>query len=106
VAGLWLDAPAVAGAMALTGVAWAMAFAPQGAVALRLSVGLPGVAPAVAVGVYRTIERVAGVTAPLLVAALIAGWGDAVAAGVLGVLLMACAAAWRVVSNQSGESFK
>jgi len=88
-------AHAVAAGMVLTGLAWAMAFAPQGAVALRISRGgLDGMAPAVAVGVYRTVERVAGVLAPLLVAALVALWGYAVAAAVLGGLLLASALAW------------
>ncbi len=82
----------VVGSVALIGVAWAAGFAAQGAVILRLGEDdLKGVPPAMAVGVYRMLERVGAMLAPLLVALLIAGMGYGGSAAAMGWMLLFCA---------------
>jgi MFS family permease len=99
------EAPAavtiVAGVVAI-GIAWAMAFPSQGAVALRLAqTGLPGVDPAVSIGVYRTIERIGAMLAPIVVALLIVAFGYAGSAGVMGGVLLVCALAHWAMSTRN-----
>ena len=89
-----LDATTIVAGVVVIGVAWAMAFPSQGAVALRLAqTELPGVDPAVAIGVYRTIERIGAMLAPIVVALLIVAFGYAGSAGVMGGVLLLCAIA-------------
>ncbi|MDQ3058337.1 MAG: MFS transporter [Pseudomonadota bacterium] len=77
--------------MALIGIAWASGFPAQGALVLSLGEQeLAGVAPAVAIGVYRMVERIGAMLAPLLVALLIGMLGYAGAAKTLGALLLLC----------------
>ena len=87
--------PAMIGiSMALVGVAWASGFPAQGALVLGIGEQkLSGVAPAVAIGVYRMVERIGAMLAPLLVALLIDLLGYAGAAKTLGALLLLCALA-------------
>jgi len=88
------DATTIVVGVVVIGIAWAMAFASQGAVALRLAqTELPGVDPAVAIGVYRTIERIGAMLAPIVVALLIVAFGYAGSAGVMGGVLLLCALA-------------
>ena len=47
--------------------------------------------PAVAMGIYRSIERVGAMLAPVFVAVLLVAFGHAVAAQVMGALLLGCA---------------
>lgn len=96
-----LDATAIVAGVVVIGVAWAMAFPSQGAVALRLAqTELPGVDPAVSIGVYRTIERVGAMLAPIVVALLIVAFGYAGSAAVMGGVLLACALAHWAISTR------
>jgi len=88
-----LPQPAViAGGALLIGLAWACGFPALGAQALQVSQhGLTSVEPAVALGLYRTVERVGAMLAPLLAAGLMSLAGPARAALGMGGLLIVCA---------------
>ena len=78
----------------LIGLAWALAFPSQGAMAIMVSrTELPGIDPAVTLGLFRTIERVVAMLTPIVVATLIAGFGLWQAAIALAVLLLVCSLA-------------
>lgn len=95
---------AIAFAVALVGVAWASGFPAQGALVLRIGQhDLAGVAPAVAIGVYRMVERVGAMLAPLLVALLIGVLGYAGAAEAMGAGLLLCALAQGWISRREGR---
>ena len=89
----WVHEPwVIAGAIVVVGLAWAFGFPSLGAVALHMCQGqLRGVEPAVAMGIYRSIERVGAMLAPVFVAVLLVAFGHAVAAQVMGALLLGCA---------------
>ncbi len=95
---------AIAFAVALVGVAWASGFPAQGALVLRIGQhDLAGVAPAVAIGVYRMVERIGAMLAPLLVALLIGMLGYAGAAEAMGAVLLLCALAQGWISRREGR---
>jgi|GEM_PF-2341177 len=96
---------AIALGVALIGVAWASGFPAQGALVLRIGQhDLAGVVPAVAIGVYRMVERIGAMLAPLLVALLISMLGYAGAAEAMGALLLLCALAQGWISRMEGRS--
>jgi hypothetical protein len=85
----------------LIGIAWALAFPSQGALALRVSgTELPNVDPAVSIGVYRTIERFGAMITPIITAALIAGLGLAGSAIAMSAMLIVCGLAQLYFSRQ------
>jgi hypothetical protein len=93
-AGVSPGAPAIFISVVLIGIAWALAFPSQGAMALLVSrTELPGVDPAVSIGVYRTIERFGAMLTPILTAALIALLGLGGSALVLSAMLLVCGVA-------------
>ncbi len=78
----------------LIGLAWALAFPSQGAMAILVSRNeLPGIDPAVTLGLFRTIERVVAMLTPIVVATLIAAFGLWQAAIAIAVLLLLCSVA-------------
>lgn len=88
----------IAAAILLVGLAWATGFPALGSVALQMcQKQLNGVEPAVAMGVYRSIERVGAMLAPMLAAFLVVALNFEGAAMAMGGLMMVCAlanAAW------------
>lgn len=92
IGGMADSAVTIVACVALIGVAWAAGFAAQGALVLRLGErDLAGVPPAVAIGVYRMVERVGAMLAPLLAALLIGLWGYGGTAATIGWILLVCA---------------
>ncbi|OWY26614.1 MFS transporter [Herbaspirillum robiniae] len=87
------DTPAaIALAVAAIGVIWAAGFPAQGALVLRLGEhDLAGVAPTVAIGVYRMVERIGAMLAAPAIALMVAGAGYAGTSGLIGALLLLCA---------------
>lgn len=78
----------------LIGVAWAACFPSQGAILLKTAKEqLPEIEPAVAIGNFRTLERMAGMFSPLVVGASIAYWGAVSTAMALGLVLLCAACA-------------
>jgi len=78
----------------LIGLAWALAFPSQGAMAILVSrTELPRIDPAVTLGLFRTIERVVAMLTPIVVATLIAALGLWQAAIAMAVLLLVCSLA-------------
>jgi len=99
--GTGTGATAIFVSVILIGIAWALAFPSQGALALRVSgTELPNVDPAVSIGVYRTIERFGAMITPIVTAALIAALGLAGSAIALSVLLILCGMAQLYFSRQ------
>jgi predicted MFS family arabinose efflux permease len=83
---------AIVAGVVLTGIGWALAFPSAGAVALRLSQNeLSSVDPAVTIGVYRSIDRVCAMLAPLVVGSLIFVFDFHRSALILAAILLACA---------------
>lgn len=96
-----LGAPAIFVSVVLIGIAWALAFPSQGAMALLVSrTELPGVDPAVSIGVYRTIERFGAMITPIVTAALIALLGLGGSALVLSAMLLVCSVAQFIFSKR------
>jgi predicted MFS family arabinose efflux permease len=94
IGGMAESAVTIVACVALVGVAWAAGFAAQGALVLRLGErDLAGVPPAMAIGVYRMVERVGAMLAPLFAALLIGLWGYGGTAAAIGWILLACALA-------------
>ena len=60
-------------------------------------------APAVAIGVYRMVERIGAMLAPLLVALLIEMLGYAGAAQAMGAVLLLCALAQGWISRKENR---
>lgn len=90
--GLVYTSGAIALSVGMIGVIWAAGFPAQGALVLRLSEReLAGVAPTVAIGVYRMIERIGAMLAPPLIALMITRFGYADSAAMIGALLLCCA---------------
>lgn len=95
---------AIVASVALIGVAWASGFPAQGALVLRIGQHeLAGVAPAVAIGVYRMVERIGAMLAPLVVALLIGVLGYADAAKSMGAVLLLCALAQGWISRRENR---
>lgn len=91
----------VAMGIVMIGVAWALAFPSQGAVAFELSQrNGDQLNPSVSIGVYRSIERVGAMLAPILVASLVVSFGYATSALILGGLLVTCALAHGILSGR------
>ena len=100
--GLVYDPVVIAAANLLIGVAWALGFPSQGAMALRISqTELAGVDPAVTIGVYRAIERLGAMLAPVLVAVLIVGLGYAHSALLMGAVMLICALSYGWISRRN-----
>jgi MFS family permease len=96
-----LGAPSIFVSVVLIGIAWALAFPSQGAMALVVSrTELPGVDPAVSIGVYRTIERFGAMITPIVTAALIALLGLGGSALVLSAMLLVCGVAQLIFSKR------
>lgn len=101
VAGVLYSPLAILAGVAVIGVAWALGFPSLGATSLLISQHEPaGVDPAVTLGLYRTIERIGAMLAPVVVAALIVGVGHAQAAWMLGLVLLGCAAVYGLISRR------
>lgn len=84
-----LDSPlAIVGCVALIGVAWASGFPAHGALVFQLGRRIPDTPPAVTIGTYRMVERVAAMLAAPAVALLIGLLDYANAAKVLGSLFL------------------
>ena len=99
--GLIYDPMMIAVANLLIGIAWALGFPSQGAMALRISqTELAGVDPAVTIGVYRAIERLGAMLAPVLVAVLIVAVGYARSAQFLGAVMLICALSYGWISRR------
>lgn len=99
VAGLAYNSLAIAMGIVLIGVAWALGFPSQGRVSLRLSQPeLVGGDPSVSIGVYRTIERMGAMVAPVFTALLIVSAGYARSATIMGGILLTCALAYGWIS--------
>lgn len=82
----------IAAAIVLVGLAWAFGFPSLGAVALHVcQAQIKGVEPALAMGMYRSVERVGAMLAPVLVALLLLRFGPAGAAQAMGVLMLGSA---------------
>jgi hypothetical protein len=89
--GWFYESWALALSVVLIGIAWAMSFPSQGAITLKtIKDHLPGIEPAVAIGSFRTLERITGMLSPLIVAASIAQWGSSRTALGLGICLLVC----------------
>jgi hypothetical protein len=85
----------------LIGIAWALGFPSQGAMALRISqTELIGVDPAVTIGVYRSVERLGAMLAPVLVAVLIVAFGYAHSVMVMGAVMLICALSYGWISRR------
>lgn len=101
VAGVQYSPLAILFGVVVIGVAWALGFPSLGATSLLISQHEPaGVDPAVTLGLYRTIERIGAMLAPVVVAALIVGVGHAQAAWMLGLVLLGCAAVYGLISRR------
>jgi hypothetical protein len=101
IASVSLAAPSIFVSVVLIGIAWALAFPSQGAMALVVSrTELPGVDPAVSIGVYRTIERFGAMITPIVTAALIALLGLGGSALVLSAMLLVCGVAQLIFSKR------
>jgi predicted MFS family arabinose efflux permease len=100
--GLTYNPVVIAMANLLIGVAWALGFPSQGAMALRISqTELAGVDPAVTIGVYRAIERLGAMLAPMLVAVLIVWLGYAHSALLMGAVMLICALSYGWISRRT-----
>ena len=100
--GLTYNPVVIAMANLLIGVAWALGFPSQGAMALRISqTELAGVDPAVTIGVYRAIERLGAMLAPMLVAVLIVWLGYAHSALLMGAVMLTCALSYGWISRRT-----
>jgi MFS family permease len=85
----------------LIGVAWALGFPSQGAMALKISqTELVGVDAAVTIGVYRSVERLGAMLAPVLVAVLIVAFGYAYSVMVMGAVMLTCALSYGWISRR------
>lgn len=83
---------AIVASILVIGFTWAAAFPAQGALLLHMGQNeLDGVAPGVAIGVYRMLERFGAMLAPPLLALLIGIFGFAGTAELIGGLLLGCA---------------
>ena len=86
----------------LIGIAWALGFPSQGAMALRISQNeLAGVDAAVTIGVYRSVERLGAMLAPVLVALLIVTLGYAHSVMVMGAVMLTCALSYGWISGRT-----
>lgn len=92
---------AILAAVVLIGIAWALGFPSLGATSLSISQHEPaGVDPAVTLGLYRTIERIGAMLAPIVVALMIVAFGHDRSAWMLGSALLACAVVYGFVSRR------
>lgn len=91
----------------LIGVAWAACFPSQGAILLKIAKEqLPEIEPSVAIGNFRTLERMAGMLSPLVVGASIAYWGAVSTAMGLGLVLLSAACALLLYQFRTHLSFR
>lgn len=91
----------VALGIGFVGVAWALAFASQGAIAFELSERNPSnLSATVSIGIYRSVERLAAMLAPVLMAAGVVTFGYAETAVILGTFLVLCALSYATLSRR------